>query len=217
MERIIVALDLSTKPGFARLDVKDGEIQKMHFDTFFPKKQIKDYGTYPFNYVKFAKDVADKVVSEITLIRVNHPEIEIVIEETTAGKNNFSQKMLEFIHYAVLFELQNQRVPVAYVRTGVWRSIVGANLNKEEKNLNAKISRIKKKTGSRLAKIDGRVVGKITRKHAAIRCFKEHFGYPIPLSMNDACDAVLVGLAYIKGAPVCDGTIYGGVLGGKDE
>jgi hypothetical protein len=210
MERTIVALDLSTKPGWARFLVKDGEVQKLQFDTIFPKKEIKDYGHYPFNYVDFARELASHLVSDINLIHINHPEVEVVIEETTAGKNNYSQKILEFIHYAVLTGLQFKKIPAFYIRTGTWRAKVGANLNDEEKKLNAKIRRIKNKTGEKLAKIDGKVVGKRTKKHASLRCFKEHFGYELPLNMNDACEAVLIGLAYIKGAPVCDGTTEGG-------
>jgi hypothetical protein len=210
MERTIVALDLSTKPGWARFQVKDGEIQKLQFDTIFPKKEIKQYGHYPYNYIEFAKEIGQKLVSDIYLIHINHPEVEVVIEETTAGQNNYSQKILEFIHYSVLTGLQARKIPVFYIRTGTWRSKVGANLNAEEKKLNAKIARIKKTTGSKLAKIDGKVVGRRTRKHASLRCFKEHFGYELPLNMNDACEAVLIGLAFIKGAKVCDGTTEGG-------
>jgi hypothetical protein len=214
MERTIVSLDISTKPGWAYFRIKDGEIQHLKFDTIFPKKTVKDYGHYPFNYVNYVHDVAISVVTEVSLIQVNHPEVEVVIEETTKGKNNYSQKMLEFLHYSVLVGLQTKHIPVVYVRTGIWRGKVGANLTVEEKRLNAKIRRIKKKTGKRLAKIDGKVAGLVTKKHAALRCFKEHFGYELPLNMNDACDAVLVGLAYIKGVPVCDGTLTGGL---KDE
>lgn len=210
MERTIVSLDLSTKPGWARFHVKDGEVQKMQFDTVFPKKEIKQYGRYPFNYIDFARDVGNHLVNDIYLIHINHPEVEVVIEETTTSKNNYSQKILEFIHYAVLTGLQARKIPVFYIRTGTWRGAVGANLNAEEKKLNQKIYRVKKQTGSKLAKIDGKVVGKRTRKHASLRCFKEHFGYELPLNMNDACEAVLIGMAYIKGAPVCDGTTDGG-------
>lgn len=213
MERTIVSLDLSTKPGWARFHLKEGEIQTMQFDTIFPKKLIKDYGHYPFNYLDFARELGSKLVYDISLIHINHPEVEVVIEETTTSKNNYSQKILEFIHYAVLTGLQAHKIPVVYVRTGVWRGITGANLNADEKKLNAQIYRIKKKTGDKLAKIDGKVVGRRTRKHAALRCFKNLFGYELPLSMNDACEAVLIGYAFIKGAPVCDGTISGGTYG----
>lgn len=215
MERTIVSLDLSTKTGLARFQVTDGEIKKLQFETLFPKKEIKEFGKYPFNYIDFAKELGSKISSQIHLIAINHPEIEVVIEETTRSKNNYSQKILEFIHYAVLTGLQSHNIPVFYVRTGTWRGMVGANLNPDEKKLNSKIYRIKRSTGEKLAKIDGKVVGKRTKKHAALRCFEEHFGYELPLSMNDACEAVLIGLAYIRGASVCDGTLDGGHRGSK--
>jgi hypothetical protein len=57
------------------------------------------------------------------------------------------------------------------------------------------------------------VVGKRTKKHYALRAFKQHFGIELPRKMEDACDAALVGLAYAKGAPICDGTVNGGTAG----
>ncbi len=197
----ILALDISTKPGWAFF--VDGELNS--YGTIFAEKHTPDFGEYPWNYLGLAEHVAREVYSKVTEFGPEH----VVIEESTAGKLNYSQKILEFLHYCILKSLQGL-VPVSYVRDGVWKRIVGAVQNNEEKKLNARIRKIKKETGSKLAKIDGKVVGKRTRKHYAIRAFSEHFGIQLRRMDEDACDAALLGLAFIKGAPVCNGRPDGG-------
>ena len=54
------------------------------------------------------------------------------------------------------------------------------------------------------------MVGKKGRKHVAIRRVAELFGIELLRKEEDAADALLLGLAYIKGAPRCDGTVHGG-------
>jgi electron transfer flavoprotein alpha subunit len=197
----ILALDLSTKPGYAVF-----EYEKLGaFGTFFAEKKAKDYGDYPFSYVKLAQETVRKVMTD--LIQVHDPDA-IIIEETTLGRNSLSQKILEFIHFELLREinLMPLRPEVYYIRTGEWRNVVGCKQNDEEKKLNKEIKKIKKKTGKTLAKIDGKVVGRITKKHVALRVFYEKFGVELPIKMEDAADAALVGLAFLKGAETCDGT-----------
>jgi hypothetical protein len=202
----VIALDLSTKPGIACF--QDGALKRC--DTIFPKKCLNDFGKYPINFMHYADYVAEEVVHQVGMYRFNHDDLVVVIEETCAGRNNYSQKILEFIHHNVIYGLNIKEIPMIYIRTGVWRKAVGANLTKEEKAFNRKIAEIKRKTKQKLAKIDGKVVGKFTRKHAALRCFKDHFGETKQLKDNDAVEAALLGLAYLKDVPVCDGTIRGG-------
>lgn len=211
--KIILGLDISSKPGWATLKTVAGEAVLLSHGTLFMGLKPEDFGSYPLNYLNMADYVAQRILSLVRQVEAEHGvQAEIVIEETTASKNNYSQKTLEFIHAATLKHLRDLgRVPV-YIRTGTWRNVVGANQNAEEKKLNSKISRIKAKTGSKLAKIDGKVVGRITRKHTAIRAFYEHFGIQLRRKDEDAADAGMVALAYVKGAPLCDGTVYGGTL-----
>jgi hypothetical protein len=203
----LLALDLSTKPGYA---VFEGD-KLVSYGTLFPEKSLKDFGNYPFNYVYFADYVAGRVIEMVNTLK----PITVAIEETCRGKNSYSQKTLEFIHYAVVSGLMKQENPVAcfYIRTGTWRGIVGANQNLDERKMNDKIRQIKRSTGKKLAKIDGKVVGLLTRKHSAIRAFKEHFGVELSIKFEDAAEAALMGLAFLKGASRCDGNLYGGVSG----
>lgn len=208
----VLSLDLSTKTGWAYFE--DGELQECGTIFIERSKATKDEWPYregyPWDYIKTSRNVVNSIA---TLFFSFSPDV-IVVEETTGSSNNYSQKILEFIHHDLLMLLSmgERKIDVKYIRTGVWRKIVGATQCSEERKWNSKISRIKKKTGSRLAKIDGKVTRKKDRKDYALRAFEGHFGKKLDRELNDACDAALVGLAYIKGAPCCDGTVKGGTL-----
>jgi hypothetical protein len=206
----LVSLDLSTKPGWAFFE---GE-KLVGYGTIFPDMKPSDFGTYPVSYLGYTQYVGDKVVEKVKEFQQGKSEkVQVVIEETTASRNNYSQRQIEWIHQAVCIGLLQQLdITPSYVRVGVWRTMVNARQNVVEKKLNAEISKIKKKTGSNIVKINGKRVGKITRKHVAIRVFQEVFGARLPVKMNDAAEAALVGLAFIKGCPICDGTTDGGKL-----
>ena len=203
----LLALDLSTKTGWAVFE--DGK--PTVWGTLFPDKTVKDFGEYPFNYPLCAEYLIQRLFDEVIFV---HAQIgtTIVIEETNASRQNYSQKLLEFLHYALCRKFAAMgKFEVRYIRTGEWRKKVNGNLSKEEKLLNGKISRIKKKTGKKLAKIDGKVVGKKTRKHSALRVCLDEFQIELKKKDEDAADALCLGLGYLRGAPACDGTIKGGI------
>jgi len=193
----------------------------VRYGTLWADKTESDFGNYPFNYLELACHVARRLYEEVILPSCNDSsELNIVIEETTASQANYSQKKLEWIHYAVL-DLLRIRPPVTnlkifYIRDGVWKNKTGARQNAEEKKINGKISRYKKKHGKKLAKLDltgsgkARVVGKLGPKHYAIRAVREHFGIELQLQQEDSADAILLGKAFVMGVPVCDGTPFGG-------
>lgn len=206
----IIALDLSTKPGWAYF--VDGELKE--YDTLFLDRGLADFGVYPFGYIECARFVVKRLFDQVI---DTHEFDHIVIEETTAGKNNYSQKILEFIHFLVISTLQAQSVhAISYIRTGVWRKITNSNQNEEEKKYNARYRAAKKKKSegdkTRVRGKEGELMAKLDRKDYALRSFKEHFNVELPKKMEDACEAALIGLAFIKGAPVCDGTADGGTL-----
>jgi len=209
--KIVLSLDLSTKTGWAYYENKE----LISYGTIFLDKKAKDFGEYPLNFVSFADEIFKKITDKVDGFIIGSNESVVVIEETTSSKNNYSQKILEYIHYRIVNHYCDF-TDVKYVRTGVWRKFVGAYQNADERKYNSKINRLKakeKKAGRRkIAKIDGKITRALNRKDYALRAFKEIFGKELPYSMNDACDAALLGLAYIKGAPVCDGTVRGGIL-----
>lgn len=197
---VLVGLDVSSKTGFAIFEA--GKLT--NYGTVFPSKSVKDFGTYPFNFCAFATYIADSVWDNV-ILPISKP-FEVVIEETNPGRNALSQRMLEFIHFCLISKFESIGVKPKYIRTGDWRSVANSRLTKEEKALNAKIARIKKQTGSKLAKIDGKVVGRKGGKHVAIRRVKELFDIDLPQRLNDSADAILLSYGYLNGAPVCDGT-----------
>ena len=211
----VFAIDLSMKPGWAYF--KDGKL--ITFGTIFSDARLADYeGSYPFNFTnasaKIASSVIDLLCERFPDVK-NRKEVKIVIEETTGSSNNYSQKILEFLHCNLIGFLESECfTDISYIRTGVWRKIVGATQTKEERNYNSKVARTKKKTGKKIAMIDGKRTRPFNRKDYALRVFKEEFGIELDMKMNDACDAALVGLAYLRGGPICDGTTTGGTLSG---
>lgn len=224
---MVIALDLSTKTGWASF--RNGKLDK--YGTIFLNQTVEAFGPYPYNYIEASKKMASMVFDKITELEMedpNDPITDIVIEETNASKQNYTQKIVEYVHYSVVQMLNDilclTCMEIHYIRTGEWRKITGANKTKEEKSLNAKVSREKAKIRKKieaeqgkeaaekariLAKIDGHVVGKVTPKHQAIRAVKEIYGLDFQMKENDAVDAILVGTGFLRGAPLCDGTPKG--------
>ena len=234
----ILSLDISTKPGWAFF--KDSKL--IRYGTLWADKTVEDFGPYPGNYLDFVQDVADRLYSQVFLPcwRESGSKLTVVIEETTASQNNYSQRKVEWIHYTILHAIREvfPDLPIRYVRDGVWKTKVGARQNNEEKKLNGKISRAKAKKKKAIledttltedekkakikairAKLDldgsgkARVVGKLSGKNYALRAFTEHFGIELQRQDEDAADAALLGWAYICGVPICDGTTTGGLNG----
>lgn len=207
----VLALDVSSKTGFATYD----EGRPVEWGTLFPDKTTKDFGEYPANFVEWAIYTVDRLMTEVVQ-KYWTSETTIVIEETNGNsKNCYSQKSLEYLHFWLNKRLKEIGAKVVYVRSGEWRKFVEAKLSKEEKSLNAKISRIKMQTGKKLAKIDGKVVGRKGRKHVAIRRVEEEFGIELARKQEDVGDALLLGLGFIRGAPTCNGLVTGGKSASK--
>lgn len=206
----VLALDISTKTGWAIFE--DGK--PTSWGTVFPDKTVKDFGSYPDSFVKLAEYLANRILDQLLADDgdngLNRSSFEVVIEETNSSKQNYSQKLLEYLHFCIVKRFSSMNIAPKYIRSGEWRSACDSKMNAAEKSLNAKIGRIKKKTGKKLAKIDGKVVGKKNRKTVALRRCEEILGIQMKRKEEDAADALLLGLGYLRGAPVCDGTTTGG-------
>jgi chromosome segregation ATPase len=83
--------------------------------------------------------------------------------------------------------------------------------NQKAKTLRGQIKALgtKKANAPEVAKLKAELrllqLGKITRKHLAVRKVNELFGLNFNLDKNDIADSILLGMAYLKGAPICDG------------
>lgn len=209
----LISLDISTKPGWALYT--GGKL--VRYGTLWPDKTVEHFGTYPWNYTLMAQHTAQRLYAEVikpALVESGATPLHIVIEETTGGSgNNYSQKKLEFIHYAVLQLLQG--LPVWYVRDGSWKSVAGVKLSPEEKKLNEKIKKYKADTGEKLAKFADangklKVQGRITVQHVYIRVLKDLFGIVLPAKDEDQAAAILMGYAFLKGVKLCTGIVTPG-------
>jgi hypothetical protein len=223
----VVALDLSTKPGVAVF--KDGLLLDSYTIWDFDGAIKKSHLPYPENYVTVTNEIAKRLFYHcFSHIEKSVPgsSITVVIEETTASSSNYSQKQLEFIHYAFLshvfqFNRENSlslTMWIKYIRDGVWKDLTGARQSKEERSYNAKISRIKQKikkeTGKQshiLAKIDGKVVAPLDRKDYYIRAANQMFDKKLEKKDENEAAALLLGKSFLMGAPLCDGTSTGGL------
>lgn len=190
----VLALDISTKTGWAFFE----NTQLVNFGTIFLDEKVGNFGEYPFNYVKYTRFIAIKIKNLIEEIKPTT----IVIEETNRGKQRFTQKMLEWIHLSVLQELIDSGIIVRYVSSSAWRKVVGMNLTSQDKKNNKLVNEAKRKGKSK--KSLG-LKGKITKKHLAIRLVDQLFQLNLKMKSNDAADAILLGLAYLKGAEISQG------------
>lgn len=214
----LLALDLSTSTGWSVFDgtkvLSYGTLEKVTTREYKQEiRSFKDYpDSYPMNLMESAAKVA-KMCGE--LYDEYQPDI-VVIEEINKGRARISQKLLGFIQMAVADILLSKGATLKFLTSDCWRNITKCRSSKEEKNFNAKISRIKKKRKKELekkvkageitkeeaakkaklpAKIDGKVVGRKGTKDYALRRVKEIFDIDMKKKENDAADALLLGLA----------------------
>lgn len=162
-----------------------------------PIKEPEDV-PYPASYVNWAYVIFGQIVE---LIDQFAPDI-LVIEETVAGsKSVYSQKILEYTHFLVARLIRDTGMQVRYFLTGEWRVITGCLMTKAEKARNKAIKVYKETHGTKLARnAEGKVVGKISKKHVNVRRANEVFGdmlsKPLIKKDEDTADALLLAYAY---------------------
>ena len=229
----VLAFDLSTHTGWAffissapilrssQIDTSKGRFELMDFGLFEMEKLPEQFGNYPQNYITAVEIFTDGLVS---LVQKFQPDT-IVIEETVPGQETYSQKMLDFIHYSFVKKIRAYQI--VYLRTGEWRKTVNLRMSKEDLKGNQKANLVKAKNKARELRAQIKVLGtkkqsveqvsllkqqlnslqlgKVTRKHLAVRKVNELFGLDLILLDNDTADAILLGVAYLNGASACDG------------
>lgn len=220
----VLVLDLSTSTGFSVQKHDGSNVTLIAHGTLVNDKIIEGFGEYPFNYLRAARNVADLIRDE--LLSKYKPDV-IVIEETNGGgrhSNRYTQKILEFIHYAVLDMLQFQVERVVYINTSDWRKSVKSHLSKEDKKINSKIANAKRQCKDEDGKVNVKkfnalkkqlgVKGKVSKKHVTIRLVNAMFDLELKAKDDDVADAIAMGVAYANGVPHCDGKV---TRKGKDK
>lgn len=193
MKTRILALDMSTKTGYAVVDI-EGDSFKLIADGTL-EKESEPEGDYPINYLEWS----GKSFNHIEKIIEKYNPDEFVIEETAKGsKNNMSQKIVEFIHFelALYFrDVDNNKRPRTYYLTEEWRRIVGCKMNDAEKKQNAEVRKQRKK-GIKVCKDqDGKRIGIVTKKHVNVRRANEVYSLDLILKDEDRADALLLAHA----------------------
>lgn len=192
----ILALDVSTKTGWALLISDDSGC---HLEAYgqIPQIPVPD-APYPGSYVDWAYECFNEVSR---LVDEHTPDI-LVIEETASGsKSIYSQKILEYIHFLIAKMIKEYHLNTYYLMTEQWRREVGCLMSKEESKHNKEVKKYKEKNSTKIAyDINGKRVGKITRKHVNIRRANEVFGKflkePLRKKDEDAADSLLLGYAH---------------------
>ena len=190
----ILALDMSTKTGYAVIDIDEDTFDLIDDGTL--EKISEPEGRYPENYL----DWSAKCISQIIDIYDKFQPDELVIEETAKGsKNNMSQKIVEFIHYELALCFEHGGImfdkPRRFFLTEEWRRIVGCRMNDAEKKQNAEVRKQRKK-GIKVCKDkDGKRIGLIGKKHVNVRRANEVYGLELILKDEDRADALLLAHA----------------------
>lgn len=208
MAKRVLALDLSTHCGWASLEGEAGAgvvpalLARGRVDLVRVKGEA-----YPWNYVH---DVERQANNLALLVGEQRPD-EVVIEETNGGgrAGRYTQKLLEMLHLALLQQIGRvfPGLPVVYVSSSDWRSACQVTLTKEERKKNAALSKAKR-VGADALKVAKKalgVKGRTTKKHAAVRWANATFGLALLQGDNDTAEAIALGTARFRGAPICTG------------
>lgn len=212
----LLVLDISGSTGWAYFDTAK-QPAPLDYGVIVLSKRARDYAAHPWGYYLAAKALARLLADKV---RGFLPLDYIVVEETNGARARFTQKFLEYCHYAFLVEYHHlwpdptDELPLdtsklIYINTSEWRKVTTTHLTKEEKNQNARLSRHKRKAKAKGEKLDKKmlgIAGRITIKHVAIRRVKELFGIDLMAKEDDIADAILIGVAYINGAKPCTGS-----------
>lgn len=192
----ILSIDLSSKTGWASTVSSVDGIALEEYGTL-PQIHKPD-GSYPSDYVLWAHACFNAIYQ---LIERFAPQV-LVIEETVAGsKAVYSQKFLEWTHFLLASYIKESNIKSMYLLTGAWRSEVGAKMTKEESDHNKAVKKYKDKNNTSIAyDINGKRIGKKTKKHINVRRANEVFGKflkePLRKKDEDTADSLLLGFCY---------------------
>lgn len=170
----IVGLDMSTHCGWALISDEAGLLGHGLYETSDKplNSLVEDYF-----YMARASSISYQVAGLVMQVQPDY----IYIEQTNKGRARGSQKQLEFIHFAVLYELKknNWHHKVRYIDTSDWRKILNIKMTKDDSKHNKRVK-------------SGEIRGKITPKHLAVRWANEMYKQKLKLKDNDIADAMAV-------------------------
>jgi len=211
----ILSFDLALKTGYAVLDgdvLVDYGMFQYQVENW--KANLTKYTQYPDDFPLNLIKVSRLIAANAHSLKAKHKPDLIVIEDTSRGRSRTTQKLLEFIHYAVFEALHlDQPCKTIYLTNKCWRDLTGCYANDEERRLNSKIGGLKRKRRKELGqrsdlteeerrnilnsgvKVDGKVTGRKKTKHFSIRVVEEQFGIKLAHKEDDIADALLLAKA----------------------
>lgn len=182
----VLSLDLSTHTGWAVLE-SNPQQASISLIGHGCCKAISCPKLYPYGYIFKAKELAEQIEQ---VYDAYLPDF-IVVEDTNRGQQRYTQKFLEFIHFAVFDKfILNGWEKIYYISSSEWRSHQAVRLSKEQRSVNKK-----------------KIKPKVTLKHVAVQKTNSLFGLQLKQKDNDIADAILLGVAFLQGAKVSDGII----------
>lgn len=198
----VLALDISSKTGWSLIV---SSLEGVKLEAYGQIPSISEpVGTYPLNYLQWAEICFKKIFDLFDQLK---PTV-LVIEETASGsKSNYSQKILEWIHFLVAKMIKEYNIKTVYFLTEQWRRECGCIMTLSEKKKNKQVREYKKKVEKETGKkttvaydIDGSRIGLTNRKHVNVRRANEVFGpflkTPLKKKDEDTADSLLLGYAY---------------------
>jgi hypothetical protein len=203
-----LCLDLSTHAGHAWFQGEMGHKPKLKsYGTIHLDKSVHSFGKYPFNYSAAAREQLDNIWKWVAANVQEYVDV-VIVEETNAGRNRYTQKLLEFLHKTLVDDCKKNGRKLVYLDSSGWRHNLGLVMTKEQKKANAKLRKAMRDAKAKGEKVDKKALGikgLTTPKHVAIAHANTTFGLNLKVKDNDAADAICLGLAYFNHCEPCDG------------
>lgn len=193
--RHLLSLDLSTTcTGWSVLD-ETGKLITYGIIKPFTGVPVSKM-TYPLQQLTKMIDISLKVRKLIEDFKPHH----IVIEEIAGSKQRLGQKVLDGLHWIVLFHNQEYISIVSFFDvTGPngWRTALGLKLNDADKLANKEAKKLNKELGRGVTKMPI-----YDAKDLACRYVNSTYGLALDPQVNqydsDIGDSIAMGSAYIK-------------------
>jgi Holliday junction resolvasome RuvABC endonuclease subunit len=202
----VLALDLSTKTGWAVLDL-DPEQSQTTLVAYGVERVPTETWKAEFPYPLWCLRLAQQQAQNIRRLYLEYLPTLVAIEHVEKkGHDSAAQLTLNFIHYAVLETLTFEGVSPKYILPHGWRIALDQRLTKEQRASNAVLSRAKRNGRVKEVKAKTGIRGKVTKKHVTVRWVNETFGLDLKISENDISDAISIGCAALVGGCFYDGT-----------
>lgn len=197
--KILLSLDLSTTcTGWSTFDIATNKL--ITYGIIKPGSKFNGVAIAKLKYPEQQLTKMIDISLKIKQLIAEHSPSRIVIEEIAGSRQRLGQKVLDGLHWIILFHCP-EMIPISeyYDVTGAegWRTNLGLRLSEADKVNNKEAKKINAKLGRGVSKLP--VVGP---KDLACRHANRTFGLALDPQENqfdaDIGDSVSMGDAYLK-------------------